>query len=87
MSSTVMGQMVAFHFHHIFHAKWALIGKKNVRYLSVNVFNRKVLGDTIFKSPCEDGTAILKRGHPSHAKVYPFAVHGRTFLSHSLLRP
>ena len=47
--------------------------KKNALYLSVNVFSTKVLiGDTIFTSPTGDGTAIL-RGHPSHAKVYPFA--------------
>ena len=69
-----MGQMVAFHLHHIFHDKCALSGKKNARYLSVNVFSRKVVGDTIFTPPREDGTTILKRGHPSHAKVYRFAV-------------
>ena len=46
---------------------------KNVLYLSVKVFNTKVvIGDTIFTSPTGDGTAIL-RGHPSHAKVYLFA--------------
>ena len=43
-------------------------------YLSVNVFSMKLLiGDTIFTSPTEDGTAIL-RGHPSHAKVSPLAL-------------
>ena len=43
--------------------------KDNARYLSVNVFSTKVLiGDTIFTSPTENETAIL-RGHPSHAKV------------------
>ena len=32
-------------------------GKKNVLYLSVNVFSTKVLiGDTIFMSPTGDGT-------------------------------
>ena len=47
--------------------------KKKALYLSVNVFSRKVLiGDTIFTSPTGDGTAII-HGHPSHAKVYPFA--------------
>ena len=46
---------------------------KNVLYLSVKVFNTKVvIGDTIFTSPTGDGTAIL-RGHTSHAKVYLFA--------------
>ena len=45
-----MGQMGAFHLHHIFHAKWALSGEKKIAlYLSVNVFSRKVLiVDTIF---------------------------------------
>ena len=45
----------------------------NVLYVSVNVFSKKVLiGDTIFTCPTGNGTAIL-RGHPSHAKFYPFA--------------
>ena len=41
--------------------------------MSVNVFNTKVLhviGDTIFTSSSEDGTAIL-HGHPTHAKAVP----------------
>ena len=43
--------------------------KKKALYLSVKVFNTKVLiGDTIFTSPPGDRTAILS-GHPSHAKV------------------
>ena len=56
-------------------------------YLSVNVFSTKVLiGDTIFTSPTGDGTAIL-RGHPNHAKVYPFAGQ-REYLHFSVsLRP
>ena len=38
------------------------------------MFSTKVLiGDTIVTSPTGDVTAIL-RGHPSHARVYPFAV-------------
>ena len=38
------------------------------------MFSTKVLiGDTIFASPTEDGTVIL-RGHLSHAKVQPLAV-------------
>ena len=52
--------------------------------MSVNVFSTKVLiGDTIFTSPTGDGTAIL-RGHPSHAKVYPFAGQ-REYLHFSVL--
>ena len=47
--------------------------KKKHFYLSVNVFSTKVLiGDTTSTSPTGDGTAILG-GHPSHAKVWPFA--------------
>ena len=46
---------------------------KNALYLSVRVFTTKVLtGDTIFKSPTGNGTAIL-RGQPSHAKVKAYA--------------
>ena len=43
--------------------------------LSVTVFSTRVIifiGDTMFTSPTGDGTAILC-GHPSHAKVQPFA--------------
>ena len=41
--------------------------KKKALYLSVNVVSTKVLiGDTIFTSPTQNETAIL-RGHPSHA--------------------
>ena len=48
--------------------------KKDELHLSVNVFSAKVLiGDTIFTSPTEDGTAIL-RGDPSHSKVSPLAL-------------
>ena len=37
--------------------------------LSANVFSMEVLiGETIFKSPTRDGTAILG-GHLSHSKV------------------
>ena len=40
---------------------------KNALHLVVNVFSTKVLiGDTTFG-------AIILRGHPSHAKVSPFA--------------
>ena len=65
-----------------------MLGKKKLKkialYLSVNVFSTKVLiGDTIFKSPNGDGTAIL-RGHPSHAKVYPLAVQ-RKYLHFSVI--
>ena len=43
--------------------------KKDLLYLSVNVFRTKVLtDDTSFTSPFGDGTAFL-RDHPSHAKV------------------
>ena len=46
--------------------------KKNARYFSVKVFSTKVLiGDTIYRSPTGDRTAIL-RGHPSHAKASYF---------------
>ena len=47
--------------------------KKNAFYLSVNVFSTKVLiGDTIFYVYLlETGSPFY--GHPSHAKVYPFA--------------
>ena len=82
-----MGQMGAFHLHHLFHAKWALSGEKKIAlFLGVNVFSRKVLiGDTIFTSPCGDGTAILRK-HLSHTKVYPFAAQGSTFISQLFLR-
>ena len=50
------------------------VKKKKALYLSVNAFCTKVLiGNTIFKSPSGDGTAIL-RGHPSQAKVKSIAV-------------
>ena len=55
--------------------------------LSVNVFSTKVLiWDTIFTSPCWDGTAIL-RGYPSHAKVYPFAGQMKYLHFSVILRP
>ena len=42
--------------------------------------------DTIFTSPTREGTTIL-RGHPSHARVQPFAVQ-REYLHFSVtLRP
>ena len=47
---------------------------KNALYLSVDVFRtRALMVDTIliFSSHSGDRAAIL-RGHPSHAKVYPF---------------
>ena len=50
-----------------------LILKNNALSLSVIVFSTEVItGDTILTSPTGDGTAILL-GHPSHAKIYPFA--------------
>ena len=43
--------------------------EKNALYLSVDVFNMKVLiGDTICTYPTKDGTAIF-RGDPRHANV------------------
>ena len=61
--------------------------KKNALYLSVNIFSTKVLnGDTIFTSPNEDGTAIL-RGHPSHAKDSPLAVKRKYVHFSLILRP
>ena len=71
----------------VFGTRSSLPRKKNALYLSVNVFSTKVLiWDTIFTSPTGDGTAIL-RGHPSHAKVYPFAGQ-REYLHFSVsLRP
>ena len=56
-------------------------------YLSLNVSCTKALnGDTIFESPTGDWTAIL-RGHPNHAKVWPFAGQ-RQYLHFSvILRP
>ena len=50
-----------------------MLGKKKLKkialYLSVSVFNRKVLTGTLyFASSTEDGTTILS-GHQSHAKV------------------
>ena len=45
----------------------------NALYLRFNVVSTKVrIENTIFTSPTEDGSAIL-RGHTSHAKVYSFA--------------
>ena len=63
------------------------MGKKRELYLRVNVFSTKALiGNTIFTSPTGDRTAIL-RGHPSHAKVKPFAGQ-RQYLHFSvILRP
>ena len=61
--------------------------KKNALYLSVKVFSMKVLiGNTIFTSPTGDGTAIF-RGHPSHAKVYPFAGQSEYLHFSVVLRP
>ena len=87
-SNPVMGQMGTFHLHHIFHAKWAVSGEKKIAlYLSVNEFSRKVLfGDTIFTPPCGDGTAIF-RGHPSQAKVSPFAGQRKYLHFSVILRP
>ena len=61
--------------------------KKNALYLSVNVTSTKAVNrDTIFTSPTGDGTAII-RGHPSHARVWPFAGQ-RQYLHFSvILRP
>ena len=61
--------------------------KKKSTLFECQVFSTEVLiGDTIFTSPTGDGTAIL-RGHPSHAKVYPFAGQ-REYLHFSVsLRP
>ena len=61
--------------------------KKNALYLSVKVFSMKVLiGDTIFTSPTGDATAIF-RGHPRHAKVYPFAGQSEYLNFSVVLRP
>ena len=53
----------------LFHSakdRWvALVHLKNARYLSVNVFSKKVLIEDTFTSSTWDGTAILS-GHPSH---------------------
>ena len=61
--------------------------KKKALYLSVKVFNTKVLiSDTIFMSPTGNGTAILC-GHRSHGKVYLLALQ-REYLHFSvILRP
>ena len=49
------------------------ISQKNALSLSVHIFHTKLLiGDTIFRSPNRDWTAILS-GHPSHTKVQAFA--------------
>ena len=63
------------------------INRNVLFYLSVNVFITKVLiGDTIFYVSSWSPVSIL-RGHPSHAKVYPFAVQ-REYLHFSvILRP
>ena len=54
--------------------------KKKRSYLSVNVFSKKVLiGDTIFTSPTEDGTAIL-RGHLSYGSSSHLRGKGSTFI-------
>ena len=56
-------------------------------YLCVNVFSTEVLtGETIFTSPCGDGTAIL-RGRPRHAKVSPFAGQREYIHFAVILRP
>ena len=47
---------------------WKVFYQKIAFFLSVKVFNTKVLtGDTIFTSPTRDGTTIL-RGHLGQAK-------------------
>ena len=51
-------------------------------YLCVNVLT----GETIFTSPCGDGTAIL-RGRPRHAKVSPFAGQRECIHFSVILRP
>ena len=54
---------------------------------SVNVFRTKALtGDSIFTSPTGEGTTIL-RGHPSHAKVQPFAGQRKYLHLSVILRP
>ena len=46
---------------------------KNVLYLSVFSTNA-LIEDTVLTSPTGDGSAIL-RSHPSHEKVWPFAIN------------
>ena len=62
---------------------------KNALYLSVDVFRtRALMVDTIliFTSHSGDRAAIL-RGHPSHAKVYPFAGQREYLHFPVILRP
>ena len=62
---------------------------KNALYLSVNVFRtRALMEDTIliFTSHSGDRAAILS-GHPSHAKVYPFAGQREYLHFPVILRP
>ena len=56
--------------------------------LSFHVFRTKLLelGTLYFTSPTGDGTAILG-GHPSHAKVYPFAGQRKYLHFSVVLRP
>jgi len=61
--------------------------KKNAFYLSVKVCSTKVIiGDTIFTSPCGDGTATLSI-HRSHAKFQPFAGQKKHLHSSAIVRP
>ena len=70
--------------------KWSISGPwlKKMHFIWVSVyFSTKVLiGDTILTSPTGDGTAIL-RGHPSHAKVQPFAGQRKYLHFSVILRP
>ena len=60
---------------------------KKAFHIIVCVFSTKALiGDTIFTSPTGDGTAI-SRGHPRHAKVWPFSGQRKYLHFSVILRP
>ena len=59
--------------------------KKKTHFILVPLY-RVLIGDTIFASPTGDGTAILC-GHPSHAKVQPFAGQKQYLHFSVILRP
>ena len=63
------------------------VWKKNALYLSVNVFSTEVLIGTLFLRLLLETRPPFLRGHPSHAKVQPFAVEMHYLHFSVILRP
>ena len=64
----------------------ALVKKIHFIWVWIYFSTKVLIGDTIFTSPTGDGIAIL-RGHPSHAKGYPFAGQRQYLHFFVILRP